>query len=379
MNRRTIPLARWDLVRRAEGARRAPDPWCNARLLLCVSFFACSSGSLAASAPDASSHDATTGAGASLSGGEAGGLADAASEADGAAPDGAVVTLPFDPAGNGSPDAIYWDDTRQVLYIVDDYNNQVWTYTDANGFQKYATVPDNPTLDDAGETKLNGVTELGDGTLVVTRFGYGIGGALYTVSPDGGTTTVPNVPPARKRIAVTFDPSSGIVYSDSFSGGGDAAISGEVETVNLAAGTTVLATGFGKTVGLLVQGAAILVSDQTNGVIVSVPLDPAQIADGGAGLTDGAAFTVYANVVAPDQLSSGPGGSIYTDEFRPPVDGGALQVRQIWPDGGVVIPWPTVSFTALSDVAYDATNHRLFVVDSNGTTVRTIKILPVAQ
>lgn len=372
------------LVRSHDGRRVAStSPVCRegsrALLLLCAGLVGCSSTPSAASAPDAASSDATIGPGSNESTSEAGGPADAGSEAGEAATDGGIVTLSFDPSGNGSPDAIYWDDAKQVLYIVDDFNNQVWTYTDANGFQKYATVPDNPVLDDAGETKLNGVTELADGTLVVTRFGYGIGGALYTVSPDGGSATVPNVPPARKRIAVTVDPSTGTVYSDSFSGGGDAAISGEVETVNLATGTTVFATGFGKTVGLLVQGSALLVSDQSNGVIVAVPVDGALIADGGAGLADGAAFAVYANVVAPDQLSAGPNGSIYTDEFRPPVDGGALQVRQIWPDGGVTIPWPTTSFTALSDVAYDATNHRLFVVDSNGTTVRTIKILPVMQ
>ena len=52
-------------------------------------------------------------------------------------------------------------------------------------------------------------------------------------------------------------------------------------------------------------------------------------------------------------------------------------MRQIAADGGVTIPWPNVTFSGLSDVKYDKTNHRLFVVDSNGTTVRTIKIFPV--
>jgi sugar lactone lactonase YvrE len=293
--------------------------------------------------------------------------------------DAGYVTLPFDPNGNGSPDAIYWDNTNQVLYIVDDLNNQVWSYTDKNGFQKYAQVPDNPELDEAGKTKLNGITELADGTLVVTRFGYGIGGAIYTVSPDGGTATVPNVPAARKRIEVTVDPSSGTIYSDSFTGGGGATPLGEIETVDLANGTTSYATGFGKTVGLLVQGSAVLVSDQTNNAIFSVPTDPTQIADGGAGLANGNPFALYAGLSGPDQLSAGPDGTIFTDQFLSNSDGGGPQIRQIWPDGGVTIPYPNVSFTSLSDVAYDATNHRLFVVDNNGTTVRTIKIFPVAQ
>jgi hypothetical protein len=296
----------------------------------------------------------------------------------GDAGDGGPIAIDFDPGGTGRPDAIYWDDAKQILYVVDDENNQVWTYTDQDGLKKLATVPDNPVLDDAGHAKLNGVTELADGTLVITRFGYGVAGAIYTLSPDGGTATVPNVPPARKRIDVTVDPATGKVYSDSFTGSGSNT-PGQIEAVDLANGTTAYATGFGKTIGLLVQNGAILVSDQTNNVILSVPLDPTQIAEGGATLVDGGAFAVYATLSAPDQLSAGPNGSVFTGQFLPPSDGGATpQVRQIFPDGGVVVPWPSFTFTSLSDVAYDKTNHRLFVVDSNGTTVRTIRIFPVS-
>ena len=184
---------------------------------------------------------------------------------------------------------------------------------------------------------------------------------------------------ARKRIEVTVDPSTGVIYSDSFSGGGGTAPAGEVETVDLTTGTTVYATGFGKTVGLLVSGAQVLVSDQTNGLILAVPTDSTQIADGGAGLVDGGPFPVYATVSGPDQLCLGPNGSVYTDQFQSFTDGGTPQVRQIWPDGGVTVPWPNVQFTSLSDVAYDASGNRLFVVDNNGTTVRTIKIFPVSM
>jgi hypothetical protein len=318
-----------------------------------------------------------TGSGTETGSGDTGaGEASATDGGDSGYGDAGYNTLQFDPGGTGSPDAIYWDNTKQILYIADDTHNQLWTYTDANGFQTYVQVPDNPALDEAGHTKLNGITELANGTLVVTRFGYGVGGAIYTVSPDGGTATVPNVPAARKRITVTSDPATGIIYGDSFTGSGGNT-PGEVEIVNLSTGTTTYATGFGKTVGLLVQGAAILVSDQTNNAILAVPTDPTQIADGGSGLVDGAAFPVYASVGSPDQLSLGPNGTIFTDQFQATFDGGPVQVRQIAPDGGVTVLFPNVQFTSLSDVAYDATNHRLFVVDNNGTTVRTIKVFPV--
>lgn len=177
---------------------------------------------------------------------------------------------------------------------------------------------------------------------------------------------------------MTTDPASGAVYSDSFTGSGTAAI-GQIEAVDLASGTTPYATGFGKTVGLLVKNGAILVSDQTNNVIVSVPLDATQLAEGGATLADGAAFPVYATLEGPDQLAAGPNGSVYTGQFLPATDGGGTpQVRQVFPDGSVVVPWPSFTFTSLADVAYDPNNHRLFVVDSNGTTVRAIRIFPVS-
>ncbi len=293
------------------------------------------------------------------------------------ASDAGPITLQFDPNGLGSPDAIYWDNTKQVLYIADDHGNQVWTYTDAAGFVKYATVPDDPFLTDAGKQKLNGITELADGTLVVARFGYGTNGALYTVSPDGGSsTTIPGIDPTGRRIEVTSD-STGAIYADAFKGT-TATAAGEVDFVSLSLGSVIYATGFGKTVGLLDNGTSLLVSDQTNNAIIAVPLDPTQIGTSKTTLADGGAFPVYATVDGPDQLSAGPDGTIYTDEFLSNYDGGTPQVRQISPDGGVTIPFPDQKFTSLSDVAYDAKNSRLFVADTNGSTVRTIKILPVS-
>lgn len=292
--------------------------------------------------------------------------------------DAGPITLQFDPNGLGSPDAIYWDDTKQVLYIADDHGNQIWTYTDAAGFVKYATVPDDPFLTDAGKTKLNGITELADGTLVVTRFGYGTNGALYTVSPDGGSSaSIPNVDATGRRIEVTSNPTTGFIYGDAFKGT-TATAAGEVDLVNVTTGPTLYAKGFGKTVGLLVNGTSLLVSDQTNNVILAIPLDPTQIGASQTKLADGGAFPIYATVDGPDQLSAGPDGTIYTDEFLSNYDGGTPQVRQISADGGVTIPFPDQKFTSLSDVAYDAKNSRLFVADTNGSTVRTIKILPVS-
>jgi hypothetical protein len=282
-----------------------------------------------------------------------------------------VVTVPFDPTGTGSPDCMYWDDATSTLYVTDD-NNAIWTWTQAAGLTKKFTTP-NTSQDGAAPGKLNGITMLADGTLVVTQFGFGAFGGIFTVAPDGGVTQVPNVPAAGRRIMVVHD-DAGVIYSDSFQKVGQNTV-GVVETVDLANGTTPIASGFVKPVGLLPQGDNLLVVDQTANAIYSIPRDPSQLGDGG--LADGAPYTVYASIPSPDQLTSGPNGSVFTDQFKPATDGGPIEVRQVFPDGGFTTVTPDAGFTGLSDVAYDATGHRLFVIDSNGTTVRTIKIFPM--
>jgi hypothetical protein len=281
-----------------------------------------------------------------------------------------VVVVPFDPTGTGSPDALFWDDATQKLYITDD-GNAIWTWTDKDGLTKAFTVPS--TSPDGGTGKLNGIVGLPDGTLLVTQFGFGSYGGIQQVFPDGGVQSVPNVPGGGRRIAIVRDPTTGTIYSDSFQKVGSNLV-GVVETVDVASGTTTIASGFQKPVGLLVQGGTLFVVDQNVNTIYALPTSAGSIGDGG--LADGAAYPTFATLPSPDQLTGGPNGSFFTGQFKPTVDGGTPEIRQVFADGGVST-LGGATYTSLSDVAYDATNKRLFVVDSNGTTLRTIKIVPV--
>jgi hypothetical protein len=266
-----------------------------------------------------------------------------------------------------------------VLYIVDDFHNQVWSWTDAAGFVKFGTVADEPGADDAGDTKLNGIAQLANGSFVITRFGFGLYGAVYTLSADGTTTgTVPNLDPTLRRIEAAVDPTTGVIYDDGFKKVADAAAppSGVINTVDVDAGETTYATGFVKPVGLLVENGNIYVSDQTPNLIYAVPTDPTLIAAGGGGLIDGGPFPVVATLESPDQLSTGPNNTILTDQFHTLADGGGPEIRQINPTTGAVSIYTDAGFTSLSDVAYDATNGRIFVVDNNDTTVKLIWIFP---
>jgi hypothetical protein len=281
------------------------------------------------------------------------------------------TTLNFDPNGTGEPASIWWDDAHQILYVADDHNNEIWTWTDSAGFNVFAPVQDDPAADDAGDNQLDKLVQTTNGTLLVPRFGFAKYGAILYVTPDGGTGSVPNVPVTSRRIGLTVD-SNGQVWGDSFVKMGTSLV-GQVNQVDLANGETPYATGLQKPVGLLVVNGQILVSDQNQNAILAIPTGG--VGDGG--LLDGAPYPVYASLPVPDQLALGPNGIIYTGQFLSTVDGGAPAIREIYPDGSVDILDAATGLTQPQDVAYDPTNKRLFVADSNGTLVRSIRIYPI--
>ncbi len=124
------------------------------------------------------------------------------------------------------------------------------------------------------------------------------------------------------------------------------------------AGTeTDVLTGMTKPVGVLVEGADLIASDQAAGAVVKAPrAAPSKAAP-------------LAAVAAPDLLCQGPDGSLFTG-------GTAGEVRQITRDGKV----RTVAggFAAVRGVAYDAANRRLFASEhapKGGPSA--IRIVPV--
>lgn len=273
------------------------------------------------------------------------------------------VSLDFDPAGNGDPVSLAWDDDRSTLYIADNRNDQIWTWTDKGGFARLVKVPSDPEVARAGGSDLGQIVKLADGTLVVPRFGGGKSGGVAYINPSGGAGgTVPKLARERKRLGLTR---GAPLWGTSFGEGRSTDDAGVVAKITFD-GETDYAGGFQKPVGVLVHEGRLIVSDQTRGVLYSLPLEGAK-----------APYDVFARVETPDALSEGPNGSVLTGQFRAGSEGGALHVRQIFPDGGVRNVAPDIVMTKPKGIAYDKTNKRLFVADSNGSTVRTLKILPL--
>jgi sugar lactone lactonase YvrE len=283
-----------------------------------------------------------------------------------------VRVLDFDPTGNGDPASLYWNDGEQYLLIADQRGNRVWKWTDADGFTLLGTTsgePADPTgqgRDDVGQ-----ITELPDGKIAVARFGFGSFGSVLWLDPKTGEKGSYSGLSATRRRITLYQSDAGVTYGGYFENVPDAGLRGAITTLSLADGERDYATGFAKPVGLLALRDELLAVDQPKNAIVRLPLGPL---DGGILPPDGG-YPVYARVPAPDQLAYGPDDSLFTGQFRPLDDGGTLAVRQVFKDGGVSVF--ADELTRPSGLAYDPSGRRLFVADSNGQNVRTIRIHPV--
>lgn len=282
-------------------------------------------------------------------------------EEDGGVDGGTVARGPLSLALNvagvaGDPNGLWWEPSNSTLYIADNWNLRVLTWTDEGGFSVLAQLP-GPAGNDLG-----GLTRLADGTIVVVEFGKGTAGSVVYVSPDGGVGSVPNLNLTYRRLGITVAP-DGTIY-DSYFTKLNGNYTGYVAQLDVAAGTEtpVVTTSLQEPVGVLALGSTLYVSDQEGQEVFDAPLsNPATLASLSTNLT-------------PDLLSAGPSGTIFSGSPT-----GA--VYQINSSTGAF----TTLFTATGTLeprgtAYDAVNQRLFVAEHDSSDVASyLEIYPVAE
>lgn len=283
--------------------------------------------------------------------------------------DAGIVTaanIDFDPDGDGDPTSLTYDETNNILWIADNKHNQVWKWTDAEGYYKYVTLPDLAPPDAA--TDVGQVAVLADGTIVVPRFGFGIHGAIAYVNPntqEGGE--VPGTDPTKRRVGLWPASDGTSMFGTYFRAANSMDDAGTVTLVT-EQGETDYAGGFQKPVAVLVIGGQLFVSDQNRGLLYVLPTDGGAVAP----------YDTFSNIASPDTIVAGPNGTIISGQFRVLDDGGTLQIRQISADGASVkVIFGDTTFTKPKGLAYDKKNKRLFVADSNGTTIRKLRIFPL--
>lgn len=256
---------------------------------------------------------------------------------------------------DGDPNGLWWDDAEQVLYVADDNGNRILSWTDSDGFSLYRELP-SAAPEGAG---LGQLIRTDDGTIVVTRFGYGTAGDVVFIPSSGKAKIVPDLDVERRRIGLTVA-KDGTLFDSWFVRLSTGDRVGAVGELSLDGDEPEVITGLQKPVGVLAMGSSLFVSDQDLGQILKAPQ------------ADPGSYKVLATVEQPDLLAAGPDGSLFTGSA-----GGS--VYQITKSGTASVFQS--GFQQVRGVAYDPSNRRLFVADhdpdeSDGVD-HVLHILPV--
>src|SRR5262245_9733835 len=208
---------------------------------------------------------------------------------------------------DGDPNGLWWDAGAGELLIADDNGNRILAW-DGESIRVVAMLPAT-TEDSPG---LGQLVMTSDGSIVVTRFGFGTAGDIVVVAPDGTPSVVPGLDPERRRIGLTID-EAGTLYSAWFVKVGDNQV-GAVGQLDLSGQEMTVVDGLGKAVGVLALGGSLYVSVQNDSEIIRV--NP----------SDGAVEGFVTGFDSPDLLAAGPDGTIFAGS-------GDGSVSQIAADG----------------------------------------------
>lgn len=268
------------------------------------------------------------------------------------------TTLPVSATLNG----LYWDKTENRLFATDDAANGVLFWDGGTQFSPYATLPKAP---ESGAT-LGQITRTSNGTLYLTRFGFGTDGAVVAVPKTGSAYNLSGTDPLRRRIGITTTP-DGALLDGWFIKGGSGAVS-EIKLNGTAASEHELITGLGKPVGLAAAGDTIYVSDQNSGNVLSYSLS--QVRKAPATLADGKVVATFTTLDGIDLMTAATDGTLF-------FGGSGGKLFRITPKGETSViasGWPKIK-----GVAYDESHRRLFVAvaaaDANSKS--SVRIVPV--
>jgi sugar lactone lactonase YvrE len=258
-----------------------------------------------------------------------------------------TATLAID----GDPNGLFWEDATATLWIADDGNNRVLTFRDGEGITKYADLPAAP----ANGPGLGQLVRLKDGSIVVTRFGFGTTGDVVLVNPDRTSAKIPGLDPAKRRIGLTVT-ADGKLFDGYFLKTGSGQI-GSVAELSLNGTEKDVVSGLQKTIGVLAVGDELYVSDQTQGKLFATPI------------TSPGTLTTVGDLPSADLLCSGPDGAIFSG-------GSDGSVRAVDASGATKVV--VTGLAQARGVAFDAKHRRIFVANHTGTPgTNTIEVRPI--
>jgi hypothetical protein len=204
----------------------------------------------------------------------------------------------------GDPEGLWWDAPTSTLYVADQENNQLLTWTDAKGFQVLGTLPGGAQNgEDLGQVVLTQ-----QGYLAVVIFGFGTNGDINLMFLDGGSSAVAGLDPTFRRLGLWQD-SNGTLYESYFVKNGGGARVGSVGQVSLSfvdggwTGTeTPVVTGLAEPVGVVAQSGNLYITDQQTGDFIVAPISSLPTSSA----------PVVASGLTLDLLAPGPNGTFFT-------------------------------------------------------------------
>jgi hypothetical protein len=265
----------------------------------------------------------------------------------------ADVPLMFQPSG------LWWDSPTNSLYIANDGGQQIVRWReDLNSFVVATNLPQiAPASGGLGQ-----LIKAADGSWLVTRFGFGMAGAILAADQNNNVSSIAGLMTMRQRVGLT-QAADGTVYTDWYLTVNKLPTMGTVSKVALdGSGETDVVTGIGKPAGVLALGDQLYISDELNGVVVKTPL-------ASPGTT-----TTFATIAGADALAAGPGGVIFA----------ASSTGTVWSIATDGTPTSVHDgYKPLRGVAYDPDHKRLFVAEPDkgnpdgGAAMPMLHVLPI--
>lgn len=252
-----------------------------------------------------------------------------------------------------------------TIFITDDKTNSVLSSADGVTFKPLAAIP---VVAGQGNS-LSQVSVADDGSLLVGRFGFGTAGAVFEIGKDRSASALSGTDPTRRRLGLATLGTRKILSTWFVKNGNSPATGGlsliTYDVSSHAASERNLLTGLAKPVGVAVQGDTVLISDQTDNMILETSL---------SGLINhtqpGGLSTKVIKINGPDLLSIDSNGTLYTKC-------NATAVCKISPDESVTVI--ANDFDDARGVAIDRTHHVLYVIDrsksaDSGSALRAIPL-----
>jgi hypothetical protein len=276
-----------------------------------------------------------------------------------------IANAPQRVALDARPNSIAVRQSDGRIFITDDKTNGVLSSADGKAFAPFATIP----VVTGQANALSQLTIADAGALLVERFGFGTASAVFHVSADNSVATLSGLDPTRRRLGLV-DIGAGKLLSTWFIKNGSAPATGGVSLITYdesrhTASEHNLLSGLAKPVGIVVQGDAVFISDQTNNMILKTSLTGLINHNQAGGMN-----TTVIKINGPDLLAIDAAGTLYTKC-------NSTAVCRISPDNTVAEV--ANDFEDARGVAVDTRRHLLYVIDRAKTAngVSTLRTIPL--